>query len=133
MANSILVRGARDVGRAKITDPYKFSAWIRSMFYGLDKLEDRTYNMRMSQIAAASKLRSDQMKQMENLDKLNRADMKRYHEAYNEVGVLPKHLQDVNDQIGGMYNSFRQATDIKSRSNNFIKKYRIEKKIDNVK
>ena len=117
MANSILVRGARDVGRAKITDPYKFSAWIRSMFYGLDKLEDRTYNMRMSQIAAASKLRSDQMKQMENLDKLNRADMKRYHEAYNEVGVLPKHLQDVNDQIGGMYNSFRQATDIKSRSN----------------
>ena len=117
MANSILVRGARDVGRAKITDPYKFSAWIRSMFYGLDKLEDRTYNMKMSQIAAASKLRSDQMKQMENLDKLNRADMKRYHEAYNAVGVLPTHLQDVNDQIGDMYNSFRQATDVKSRSN----------------
>ena len=117
MANSILVRGARDVGRAKITDPYKFSAWIRSMFYGLDKLEDRTYNMRMSQIAAASKLRSDQMKQIENINKLNRTDMTRYHEKYNEVGILPAHLGDVNDQIGGMYNSFVQATNTKSRAN----------------
>ena len=114
MANSILVRGARDVGRAKITDPYKFSAWIRSMFYGLDKLEDRTYNMKMSQIAAASKLRSDQMKQNESIDKYNRADMARYHKGFNEVGILPDHLKDTNDQFGGLYNNYVQATRTKS-------------------
>tara|TARA_R100000700_G_C3179599_1_gene156459 strand:- start:10697 stop:12553 length:1857 start_codon:yes stop_codon:yes gene_type:complete len=117
MANSILVRGARDVGRAKITDPYKFSAWIRSMFYGLDKLGDRAYNIKMSQIAAASKLRSDQMKQIENTNKLNREDMKRYHEKYNDVGILPAHLSDVGDQIGSMYQNFVQATGTKSTSN----------------
>ena len=78
MASSALIRGARDVARAKIIDPYKFSAWIRSMWYGLDKLDDRAYAQRMARMSNAAKIQESQRKELEDLNKRHTSDLKEY-------------------------------------------------------
>ena len=55
MANWQLIRGARDVGRAKIYDPVRFQGWIRSMFRGLDRMDERYWRNSLYHRSAAQK------------------------------------------------------------------------------
>ena len=61
MANWQLIRGARDVGRAKIYDPVRFQGWIRSMFRGLDRMDERYWRNSLYHRSAAQKAMKDRM------------------------------------------------------------------------
>ena len=61
MANWQLIRGARDVGRAKIYDPVRFQGWIRSMFRGLDRMDERYWRNSLYHRSAAQRAMKDRM------------------------------------------------------------------------
>ena len=118
MASSALIRGARDVARAKIIDPYKFSAWIRSMWYGLDKLDDRRYAQRMANLSYAAKIQENKQKQISAVNTLHRKDLDKHTAAYSGAikGMFPEDKKDLQSYFDNLEQNYRMNMQIKNQS-----------------
>lgn len=118
MANSALIRGARDVARAKFIDPYKFSAWIRSMWYGLDKLDDRRYAERMANLSSAAKIQENKRKQIDAINKLHIKDLDKHTAAFAGVikGMFPEDKKDLQSWFDTLEQNYRMNMQIKNQS-----------------
>jgi len=116
MASSALIRGARDVARARMTDPYKFSAWIRSMWYNLDKLDDRRYNERMARISSAARMQENNNKRLQDIRKQDVNDQEKLLNSTSSLtsGMPTNHKNNIQGFVDYNWNMNRQHSKTKT-------------------
>ena len=112
MASNALIQGARDIGRANVYDPYKFQAWIRSMFYGLDKLDDRMYAERMNGISQMAKIQKEAAKVRENIIKENKGKLDAFNVGKSNVTTAanPGQRPDIQPQLTALHGQYAYLT-----------------------
>ena len=125
MASNALIQGARDIGRANLYDPYKFQAWIRSMFYGLDKLDDRMYAERMNGISQMARIQKEAAKVRENIVKQQKAGLDEFNTRRANVTskANPGQRSDINPQILELYNQYVYLTELNQGNSPLSKEY----------